>query len=184
MTILTLPTFGDDAGGMFTPEEQPLLTGSDDDISEFVDCDRCLVVDWRGTENEALDDAIRFLPGGALTYETTFSGTDTITIRLRFRDREETVTLPMQPQNNFRVLLHVWRLLQPDYDIKLFRCTDSSDTHGFLLRPGAWWTAFQRAYPEQYQRVFRDITDLNALWQLEAPSRPQAPQSKPWWRFW
>ena len=169
---------------MFPTEEQPLLTGSDDDISEFVDCDRCMVVDWRGTEDEVIDDAIRFLPDGTLTYETTFPGTDTVAIRLRFRERGDSISLPFQPQNNFRVLLRVWCLLQPDYDIKLFRCTEDSDTHGFLLRPSEWWTAYRTAYPERYRKIFRDITDLNELWELDTPFKPDAPKTKPWWRFW
>jgi hypothetical protein len=169
---------------MFTTEEQPLISGSREDVEEFVDCDRCMVVDWRGTEDETIDDAIRFLPDGALTYETTFPGTDVIAIHLRFRDREDSISLPFQPQNNFRVLLRVWRLLQPDYDIKLFRCTDGSDTHGFLLRPTAWWTEYRTIYPEQYRKIFRDVTDLTELWELDAPSNADVPKTKPWWRFW
>ena len=168
---------------MFTAEEQPLLTGSDSEIAEFVDCDRCMIIDWRGTEDETIDEATRFLPAGALTYETTFPGEETIALRIHFRDREDFVSLPFKPQNNFRVLLRVWRLLQPDYDIKLFRCTEGSDTHGFLLRPSEWWTTYRTAYAEQYQKIFRDVTDLNDLWELEAPSAHGGP-TKPWWRFW
>jgi len=153
---------------MFKAEEQPLLTGNSDEISEFVDCDRCMVIDWRSTEEEAIDDVIRFLPEGALTYETAFPGNDTIAIQLRFRDRADSFSLPLQPQNNFRVLLRVWRLLQPDYDIQLFRCTEDSDTQGFLLRPNEWWTTYRAAYPEQYRKVFRDITALTELWDLGA----------------
>jgi hypothetical protein len=168
----------------FTPEEQPLLTGSDNDIEEFVDCDRCMVIDWRGTEDETIDDAIRFLPQGALTYETTFPGPDTVAIRIRIREREDVISLPFRPQNNFRVLLRVWRLLQPDYDIKLFRCTDGSDTHAFLLRPAEWWRAYRAAYPQQYHKIFRDVSDLNELWDLEAPLKSDARKAGPWWKFW
>ena len=157
---------------MFTTEEQPLLTGGDDDITEFIDRDRCMVVDWRGSEDETIEDAIRFLPAGALTYEIAFPGADTMAIRLRFRDREDSISLSFQPQNNFRVLLRVRRLLQPEYDIKLFRCTGGSDTHGFLLRSTEWWTAYRAADSQQYQKVFQDVADLNELWKLEAPSKP------------
>jgi hypothetical protein len=170
---------------MFTAEEQPLITGSDDDVAEFVDCDRCMIVDWRGTEQETADDVIRFLPQGALTYEESFpDDDDTVAIRLRYRDREDSFSLPFQPQNNFRVLLRVWRLLQPDYDIKLFRCTDGSDTHGLLLRPTDWWTEYRSKHPEQYQKVFRDVSDLTKSWELDEPPKPDAPKTKPWWRFW
>ena len=95
--------------------------------------------------------------------------------------------MPFQPHNNFRVLLRLWRLLQPDYDIKLFRCTDGSDTHGFLLRPTEWWTAYRSTYPQQYERVFRDVSALNELWPLETPlrpvvSKPTATKTKAWLR--
>jgi hypothetical protein len=102
----------------------------------------------------------------------------------RFPDREDSFALPFQPQNNFRVLLRVCRLLQPDYDIKLFRCTDGSDTQGFLLRSGEWWTAYRNACPKQHRTVFRDLADLNELWELGIPAKPDCPQRKPWWRFW
>lgn len=154
---------------MFTDEEEPLLTGDDDDIEAFVDCERCMIIDWRGTEEEAMDDVIRFLPDGALTYEATWPSEETIAIRLRFHDREDSFELPALPQNNFRVLLRVRRLIQPEYDIELFRCTADSDTNGFLLRPSAWWTAYRATYPNQHRKVFRDVSDLNALWELGEP---------------
>jgi hypothetical protein len=177
---------------MFTPEEKPLLTGDDEAIAEFVDCDRCLVIDWRGTEDEAIDDAVRFLPEGALTYETSFPGNETIAIRLRYHGREDSFSLPFQPQNNFRALLRVWRLLQPDYDMMIFRCTADSDTQALLLRPKDWWSAYRAAHPQQYQRIFRDVTDLTEMWDLGTPpSTSSASESggpkendKPWWKFW
>jgi hypothetical protein len=161
---------------MFTTEEQTLLTGRDKDIREF-DGDLCMIVDWRDYEEEAIGEAIRFLPGGSFTYEISYPDDETIAIRLRFRDREDAFSLPFQPQNNFRALLRVWRLLQPDYDIKIFRCTDGSDTHRFLLRPSEWWTACRTAYPKQYEKIFRDISDLTRMWRLDAS------KTKPWWKF-
>ena len=175
---------------MFTAEEQPLLTGTNEEIEGFVDCERCMILDWRCTEEEALDDVLRFLPDGALTYEATRSGKESISIRLQYREREALIFLPSRPQNNFRVLLRAWPLLQPDFDLKMFRCTVDSDTQGFLLRPTEWWKAYRAAYPQQYERIFCEVTDLYELWELEQPSPPEADkspetsQAKPWWRFW
>ena len=162
---------------MLTTEEQILLTGRDDEIVRFIDDDRCVVLDWRGTEEEVLVEIRRFLPAGVLLCDTTFPGTETVAMRIRFRGREHAISLPLRPQNNFRVLLRVWRLLQPDYDIKLFRCTDDSDTPAFLLRPAAWWAAFRAADPERGAKVFREVGDLNELWELDAAR-------KRWWKFW
>src|SRR5688572_8668897 len=54
---------------MFTAEEQPLIAGSDSAVKEFVDCDRCMVIDWRSTVDEVLEDAPRWLPPDSLRYE-------------------------------------------------------------------------------------------------------------------
>ena len=156
---------------MFTEEEKPLLTGTREEIETFVDCDRCLVVDWQGSEEEIIDDLIHFLPDNSLIYEQSFLETDTMEMIIKFLGREDTISLPFQPQNNFRILLRVWKIIQPDYNIKLFRCTDGSDTLAFLLRSSEWWTSYQKSYPEQYSKVFRDLSKLCKL-------------NKPWWKFW
>ena len=152
---------------MFTPEEKPLLTGSDDEVSDFVDCERCMVVDWRGTEKEAIQDAARWLPPGALTYQVAYTNDGGVTVELRFRDRKDNITLPPQEQNNFRILLRVGRILQPEYVIKIFRCTEESDTTAFLLRPAAWWTAFQSQYPKRHDAIFSDLDALTEMWGLD-----------------
>ena len=169
---------------MFTTEEQHLISGGREEIEEFVDCDRCLVVDWRGTEEEVLDDARQFLPMDSLTYEQIEMDSDSIVLRVRFMGRDDTISLPAQPQNNFRVLLRLSSLLQPDFDIKLFRCTDGSDTQGFLIRPKAWWDAYRSSYPKQYAEIFTDVSALTKLWDLEGRSEVPPTQSKPWWKFW
>ena len=152
---------------MFTPEENPLLTGSDDEVSDFVDCERCMVVDWRGTEEEAIDDAARWLPPKALTYNVAYNDDETVTVDLHFRDRKDSMTFPPQEQNNFRVLLRVGRILHPDYLIKLFRCTGDSDTNAFLLRPAAWWTAFRSQYPQRHDAIFAELDALTEMWGLD-----------------
>jgi len=169
---------------MFTTEEEPLISGSREDIEEFVDCDRCLVVDWRGSEEEVLDDARAFLPVDSLTYEHIQTDSDTVDLLVRFMGREDAISLPAQPQNNFRVLQRLSALLQPDYDMKLFRCTDDSDTQGFLIRPKAWWDAYRSSHPKQYAETFTDVSALTKLWNLEGRSEVAPTQSKPWWKLW
>lgn len=152
---------------MFAQEEKPLLTGSDDEVSDFVDCDRCMVVDWRGTVEEAIGDAVRWLPPGLLTYHANYAKDGSVTVDLRFCDRRDCFTLPPQEQNNFRALLRVGQILQPEYQIRIFRITEDSDTQAFLLRPAAWWTAFRSQYPQRYSAIFSDLNALTELWGLD-----------------
>lgn len=169
---------------IFTQEEQPLLTGDLESIEEFVECDRCLIVDWRGTEEEVIADASQFFPEGALSYEVTESDSGSIDLRIRFQDREDEISLPAMPQNNFRVLLRLAALFKPDYDIRLFRCTADSDTNGFLIRPTSWWSAYRADYPKQYTDLFQEIGELSRMWDLDKPPGRDSTPSKPWWKFW
>ncbi len=169
---------------MFTQEEQPLLTGDPDSVDEFVDCDRCLIVDWRGTEEEVIDDASQFLPNGSLTYDIIDPDSDSTGLRVRFHDREDEILLPAQPQNNFRVFLRLAALLQPDYEVRLFRCTADSDTNGFLIRPTSWWSEYRAAHAKQYADLFQDIGALSRIWGLDKIPQSDSTPSKPWWKFW
>ena len=167
-----------------------MLTGTDAAILAFIDADRCLVVDWRGVEEEITWGVQQWLPTDALSFQIApEDSTGDITITARFRNREDTFTLPPRPQNDFRVLLRVGQLLQPEYAIELFRCTEGDDTHGFLLRSATWWKSFQEEYLERYSTLFSDLETLTKLWELDrVPESPSASEAKvpqkPWWRLW
>lgn len=152
---------------MFTEEEQPLLTGTDEEIEEFVDAERCMVSDWRSSEEEVLFDIERFLPDGAFSYEVLSHEGEPTEVRVSFRGREHSMAFSEQPARNFRVLVWAIELLQPEYHTKLFRCTEDSDTPCFLLRPVAWWNAYRTAYPDKYQKIFREPADLVELFEMD-----------------
>ena len=150
---------------MFTEEEQPLLSGTFEEVEEFVDYPRCMIVERVGTETKVIDEAIRCLPNDSLTYELSFPETQTAQIRMKFQDREDVIRFEIYCGRGFDVLNRVRKLLQPDYDIKVFRCMDGFEigsvgnepaTRGCLLRPTEWWTDYQASYPEQYAKVFSD----------------------------
>src|SRR5688572_33491691 len=111
---------------MFTAEERPLIAGSDSDVKEFVDCDRCMVVDWRSTVDEVLEDAPRWLPADSLRYE--WLDPEQTQLKLIFAGREDRVTLQQETSDNWLVVHRLSRLLRPDYELLLFVCTIGSDT--------------------------------------------------------
>lgn len=140
-------------------EERPLFTGDPDNIDGFVD--------WRGTEEEVIDDANQFLPDGSLSCDVSDSNSDSTDRRIRFQGSEGEISLSAQPQNNFRVLLQLAALLQTAYEIRLFRCTADSDTNGFLIRPASWWSEYRASHTKQYADLFQDIGELSRLWDLD-----------------
>lgn len=173
---------------LFSEEEEPLLTGTDTDILNFIDADRCLVIDWRESEEDTLWATGQWLPEKSFAFHvgSENSAGDAL-ITMHFQGRESVFTLPPRPQNNFRTLLRAGHLLLPEYEIRLFRCTEGDDTPGFLLRSSAWWSVFRDSYPERYTAIFSPLETLTRLWELDAsPKASPAPEKQkpkaPWWK--
>ena len=171
---------------VFSNEEQPLLTGTNKEIAEFIDADRCIVIDWKSAEEDTLWNVQHCLPDGEFEFQIEpDSESSALAITIRFRDRENRFTLPPRPQNCFRVLIPASAHLLPDYEVKLFRATEGDDTYAFLLRSAAWWDAFRDGYPARYAETFLDLETLRAAWDLDAAPIPLPESSKkPWWKLW
>lgn len=150
---------------VFTEQDQPLLSGSDDELEDFIDCYRCLVVDWRGSEEELLEDLGKFLPEGELNHTLDYPG-ENVQVKVQFRGRQDQMIYPLQPQNQFRVLLRVATLISPDFEVWMFRSSMDSDTQCFLVRTEAWWAAYREQDQEQFERIFAPVSELNRMWKL------------------
>src|SRR5579871_2524810 len=101
---------------MFTSEEQPLISGSAQDVAEFSDCDHCMVVDHRSTVEEVVDDAERWLPAELFRHERL----EERKLKLVFGNREEVVPLSGKRNDNWLVVYRLSHLLPPDYELFLF----------------------------------------------------------------
>jgi hypothetical protein len=163
---------------MFTAEEQPLIDGSDSDVEEFVDCDHCMVIDWRSTVDEVLEDVPRWLPAASLRYEWLDS--QHTQLKLIFAGREDGVTLRQERTDNWLIVYRISRLLRPDYELLLLVCTSVSDTAAFLIRSADWWAAYRTQYPERYRKHFGTLEQYAYLWSLPETEMPRSEQ-KPWW---
>ena len=172
------------SGGMFSVEEAPLISGRAADVEAFVNTDTCLIVDPHHTADDVLGELIRFLPPDTFTYRFNRAPDGTISVQVRFLEREDHFTLPLTPLNNIRILLRAWQLLLPDFDIKLFRFTESSDEFALLLRSSEWWEALRSQHPKRYKGIFRDAGDLIELCGLSGQLQEGAVGEKSWWSFW
>jgi hypothetical protein len=138
---------------MFTIEEKALISGSDSEVEEFVNCDHCMVIDWRSTVDEVLQDAPRWLPPESLRH--SWLDSKQTQLRLTFANREEIVTLRQKTNDNALVIYRIARLLRPDYELFVFTCTTpGTDTAAFLIRPAAWWTAYRTQFPDRFEQHF------------------------------
>jgi hypothetical protein len=171
----------------FNPAERALLSGDPDAADEFLDAGHCLVVDWRGTAEELLDDLARALaPQWALRSSVAETDAGGVRARVEFQGRVADIELPPAPMNVFRMLQRASALLAPEVELRLLRHTEGSDTHAFLLRPAAWWAAVRADHPERERQLFAGVEELTDLWDLDGVMPREAPavRKRPWWRFW
>ena len=167
---------------MFTAEEEPLLSGSDSDLQDFIDPERCMVVDWRSNEEEILEDAQRWLPPETLKYG--WLDEERYQLKLCFLGREIVVPLKHATGDNWRVLLRLTRILRPEYELLMFQCTDGSDTPCFLLRPREWWQAYCDHYPGRFDCTFTTMEERSHLWGLSRSEMADDNEKEPWWKVW
>lgn len=150
---------------VFSEQDQPLLSATEEELEDFIDCYHCLVVDWRGSEEELLEDLGKFLPVGELDQTLDYPG-ENVQVRVKFRGKQDEMIYPFQPQNQFRVLLRVAKLISPDFEIWMFRSSMESDTQCFLIRTQAWWNAYREQYQHRFERLFAPVSELNRMWEL------------------
>jgi len=161
---------------MFTAEEQSLITGN---VREFANCDHCMVIDWRSSVDEVLEDALRWLPADSLHHECL--DLDETQLKLTFAGREDRVTVQQEIGDNWLGVHRLSRLLRPDYELLLFGGNSVGDTAKFLIRSSEWWTAYRAQCPGRYRKYFAPTEQYSYLWDLPESKMPR-PQQRPWWK--
>ena len=136
--------------------DKVLLTGSDEELNEYIDTsDRCLVVDWTADEGDLADDLAEMLPAGWLSHDWAGAEDDMYVIYRRARHK---VGLTLTPADRYVWLRRVNEVMAGDYELRGFRHTLGDDTHCFLLGRCDWWAAMEAAFPKEVRRVFARIT--------------------------
>lgn len=138
-----------------TDGESVLVSGSDDEVFDFMESDEAVVVDWRGFFDEICEDFGRHLPAGYLELEET----DAVVV-LRTSHAVAAVPLEGDPPFGLDVAAAIARILQPDFEAHAFEASVDSDTHCYLVRSGAWWDAFRAEHPRRFRALFCDPSAL------------------------
>lgn len=132
-----------------------LLSGNQDALSSFMDeAPEAIVVDWREEEENIVRSVSDALTPDSLTYY--WLGEDLV---IGYNGMDTPVGLTFSPRDRYICLRAINTVLKGRYELRLFRPSYYSDTHQFLVKPVAWWEAFDRLHPERSSEVFGKIDE-------------------------
>jgi hypothetical protein len=135
--------------------DRVLLTGSHEELNEYIDTsDKCLVVDWRSEEGSLVDALAELLPEARLTHEWVNAEGDMYII---YRGRRHKVGHTWSGRDRYITLRRLNEVMAGDYELRVFRHTLGDDTHCFYPAPCEWWAAMDKACPAEVERVFARV---------------------------
>jgi hypothetical protein len=136
--------------------DEVLLTGTDERLHDYIEeSGLCLVVDWRGAEQDLIDNVSELLPDRKLAWEWVDAEDD---LYILYQGQRYKVGLTMSGRDRYITLRKLNEVMASDYEIRGFRHTLEDDTHCFYVKPCAWWTAMEEHFPKDIARVFAQIT--------------------------
>lgn len=138
-----------------TDPEQKLVSDDRMSVFSFADSDECIGVDHRSEEEPIFADVAARLPAGYFDYQ--FDGEKLFSVTCG--GVTESFELEYSRKDRYRALRFINGMIHPDFEMKILRCRFGDDTHSFLLRPGAWWSEFAKAYPNKMEELFVDIDE-------------------------
>ena len=130
-----------------------LIDGDEDAISQFAECENCVVTDWRDGAEEILTATTAFLPKAYLVFD---GSENEWRVTAGGRPSVSVVFIP-QKQEPFFVQLN--RILSPDFAMYRYRPADG-DGYSLYLKPKSWWDSFKIQNPEIFDQYFESVESL------------------------
>lgn len=136
--------------------DKQILSRAARTLNKYIsDSGRCIVVDWRGYEEDIIDEVMALLPGVPLGWKWNDAQDDLIITHGRKRYKG---WLTMSVHDRYITIRKLNEILAGEYEIRGFRHTLEDDTHCFYVMPCSWWRAMEEHFPEDVRRVFAKIT--------------------------
>jgi hypothetical protein len=135
-----------------TSEELILARGTADEVDDFVNCDRCVIVDWRADPEEVIEAFQAFLPDGYFRVESLQEEE----IVMRIGTQQETIPLEAAEAVAIPLANALRRYLAPAYGAMVFRDCLASDTACYFVRHASWWEFFRATHPDRFAGLFVD----------------------------
>ena len=142
---------------MHTDYPTLLIEGTDAQLARSAaDLEQAFLVDWRDQEDWIVDEAIKRLPDGLLSYRWTDDQEDLI---VAYKGHETALGLTSTSKDRYVALRGLNTVLGQDYEIRAFSISFGSDTHTFYLQSCPWWADMDARFPARMSAVFTKITD-------------------------
>jgi len=139
-------------------------------------------VDWRHDDGEIAAECESVLQTGKLSSEWV----EEDALFVHFGDRQVQVPLTMSEADRHLTLLAINKAMEGHFEIRFCIASAGSDTVAFLPLPAGSWVKLEQEFGERLARHFYPLQPTPNLFTDPMPFRPmpQAPQGKPWWKFW
>ncbi|MCI0705778.1 MAG: hypothetical protein L0241_32355 [Planctomycetia bacterium] len=116
---------------------------------------KCIVVDWRGYEEEIINEVMRLLPRVPLSWKWNKEQDDLI---ITYGKKKYKGWHTMSVHDRYITIRKLNEILTGKYEIRGFCHTLEDDTHCFYVKSCRWWKAMEEHFPTDIERVFAKIT--------------------------
>src|SRR5262249_5796490 len=125
-------------------------------LSKYInDSGQCIVVDWRGYEEDIIDEVMELLPGAPLSWKFNKAEDDLV---ITYGKKKYKGWFTMSVHDRYHTLRKLSEAMAGAYEIRGFRFTLEDDTHCFYVKSCRWWRAMEEHFPKDIKRVFAKIT--------------------------
>ena len=136
--------------------DKAILSRSARTLNKYIDdSGKCIVVDWRGYEEEIIEEVMELLPNAPLSWKWNKDEDDLIITHDKKRYKG---WFTMSVNDRYNTIRKLNEAMAGKYEIRGFRHTLEDDTHCFYVKSCAWWRAMEEHFPAQIERVFAKIT--------------------------
>jgi hypothetical protein len=116
---------------------------------------KCIVVDWRGYEEEIIDEVMELLPRAPLSWKWKGAEDDLI---ITYDRKQYKGWHTMSVHDRYITIRKLNEVMAGKYEIRGFRHTLEDDTHCFYVKSCRWWKAMEEHFSADIERVFAKIT--------------------------
>lgn len=141
--------------------ESLLTTRSDDALQAMLDDEGAVFwVDWRAEDDEIVKDCEGILRTSDLAAEVVEIDEEPgVELYISYRGRRVKVPLVGGPEDREITIRTLDQLLRPDYEIRICRASDGTDSFALLPLSAADWATLETRFGDDIGRFFRKVEE-------------------------
>ncbi len=131
-----------------------LIHGTNEQFVAY-DGEGVIDVDWREEDDAIIEYVSAQIPEAGLAYEWADNDTELVAV---YKGNKTRLGLTQSLRDRSIVIRGLNRVLQDDYELRVFTHSFQSDTLTLYVKPRQWWAEMDALFPERLGTVFSKIT--------------------------